>query len=169
MSSLSPTASLPDYASSFLNPSEPEIRTTGSKNLGVNDFLKLITVQLTNQDPLKPMEDTQFISQMASFTSLEQMQTLSKNVKQSSAQDYLGRSVTVIEDQVPITGVVTKVTYAGASCLLTINGREYETTTVRSISTAGAAAAAPATPAPTNADGTANTTSTQTENSTAPN
>src|SRR6266568_738035 len=48
----------------------------GQKTLGVNDFLKLLTVQLQSQDPLKPMEDTAFISQMASFTSLEQMRTL---------------------------------------------------------------------------------------------
>lgn len=41
-----------------------------SKDLGSDDFLKLLTVQLTNQDPWNPIENTDFIAQMASFTSL---------------------------------------------------------------------------------------------------
>ena len=95
------TSKAADKSATFATPAV-ETRTTGSKNLGVNDFLKLITVQLTSQDPLKPMEDTQFISQMASFTSLEQMQALSKNFSDftsqqelSRAQDYLGKTVTI--------------------------------------------------------------------------
>ena len=45
--------------------------------LGADDFMKLLTTQLTSQDPMNPMKDTEFISQMANFTSLEQMRTLS--------------------------------------------------------------------------------------------
>jgi flagellar basal-body rod modification protein FlgD len=42
------------------------------QRLGQQEFLRLLTTQLSNQDPLEPMKDTQFISQMAQFTSLEQ-------------------------------------------------------------------------------------------------
>lgn len=48
-------------------------RKAPSNNLGKDEFLKILMVQLANQDPLNPMEDKEFIAQMAQFTSLEQM------------------------------------------------------------------------------------------------
>ena len=49
----------------------------------MNDFLQLLTAQIANQDPLEPMKDTEFISQMANIASLEQMQQFSKALKHS--------------------------------------------------------------------------------------
>ncbi len=45
-------------------------------SLGVDDFLKLLTVQLQHQDPMKPMEDAEFMGQMAQFAALEQTKEL---------------------------------------------------------------------------------------------
>ena len=57
------------------------------QQLNQEDFLKLLTTQLSNQDPLKPMDDTQFIAQMAQFSSLQQATTLTKDFEAfSSAQ-----------------------------------------------------------------------------------
>ncbi|SDL73994.1 flagellar hook assembly protein FlgD [Sediminibacillus halophilus] len=62
--------------------------TTGS-NLGKDEFLKILMAQLQNQDPLNPMEDKEFVSQMASFSSLEQMTNM------SSSMDRLVNSQTI--------------------------------------------------------------------------
>ena len=45
-------------------------------NLGKEEFLKLLVTQLEYQDPLDPMDNTQFVAQLAQFSSLEQMQNL---------------------------------------------------------------------------------------------
>lgn len=105
-----------------------------SNNLGAQDFLKLLTVQLQNQDPLKPMEDTDFIAQMANFSSLETMSELNSNfasfsqsAQQSAAQTYLGKQVTLSTlDGSSVSGQATAVSRGEkGDILLTVNGTDY--------------------------------------------
>lgn len=53
-----------------------------SPELGKNEFLKILMTQLQNQDPLDPMDDKDFISQMATFSSLEQMMAMTQSIEQ---------------------------------------------------------------------------------------
>ena len=50
----------------------------GKKEANKDQFLKLLTVQLSHQDPLAPMKNTEFIAQMAQFTALEQMKNMNQ-------------------------------------------------------------------------------------------
>jgi len=75
------------------------------KTLGMNDFLKLLVTQLQNQDPLNPLDQNQFLSQTAQFTSVEQLQQINQalgDLKTSAtssgmtqAASLLGKTVTV--------------------------------------------------------------------------
>ena len=78
-------------------------RKAPSNNLGKDEFLKILMVQLQNQDPLNPMEDKEFIAQMAQFSTLEQITNMSSNFAKfmefqksnvlASYVDWIGKEV----------------------------------------------------------------------------
>ena len=75
------------------------ITTATNDTLGKDAFLKLLIAELSNQDPLNPMEDREFVSQMATFSSLEQMQNMNSTLEtmaesnKFSAVQYIGKAV----------------------------------------------------------------------------
>lgn len=62
------------------NETKKEVSNDTNNALDKDAFLKLLVTQLANQNPLNPIEDKEFIAQLAQFSSLEQMQNLNKNV-----------------------------------------------------------------------------------------
>lgn len=107
---------------------------TAGSALGKDAFLQLLVTQLKNQDPLSPTDNTQFVSQMAQFSSLESMQNLNTTVDslattyQSSqalqASSLVGRSVVVATDSAvldPTKGITGSVTVSGASTDTSVN------------------------------------------------
>ena len=131
----------------------------GQSSLGENDFLQLLTVQLQYQDPLQPMSDTAFISQMATFSQLSAQDTLNTNFSNysqtqglSSAQSFIGQTVSVsgaTEGAAAATGTVTGVTVVSGAPEITINGANYSLSDITGIVPAAAAAAAAANTTPT--------------------
>ena len=59
-----------------------QTREAPSGELGKDEFLKLLMAQIKNQDPLDPMDDKEFISQMTTFSSLEQMMNMNDSIQQ---------------------------------------------------------------------------------------
>ncbi len=70
------TAGLPRPTEAAKSPSS----LTNPKNLGKDQFLQLLVTQLKNQNPLDPMKDTEFIAQLAQFSSLEQLVSIREGV-----------------------------------------------------------------------------------------
>jgi flagellar basal-body rod modification protein FlgD len=102
------------------------------QSLGKDDFLKLLIAQLSNQDPTSPMENTEFIAQMAQFSSLEQMTNmnaefskLNTTLTSNSAMGTLGKTVDLDLNGVTTTGVVTAIT-GGASPQVQVNGMLFD-------------------------------------------
>lgn len=64
----------------YLQSSQANKRSTPGTEMGKDQFLQLLVTQLQNQDPLNPMEDKDFMAQMAQFSSLEQMMNMTKSI-----------------------------------------------------------------------------------------
>jgi len=132
------TASITAPASTLPSANSTAAPRVPQKTLGQQDFLKLITVQLTKQDPMKPMEDTAFIAQMAQFTSLEQTNSLVKefglmrsSTDFSAASALLGREVSIANtDGSEVTGAVTSVEAGQHGPMLFINNAGYPLSSV---------------------------------------
>lgn len=98
-----------------------------SSNLSVQDFLKILTTQLSYQDPLKPMDNQQFMAQMAQFTTLQQTQELNSKLdtlinNQSALQSVglIGRTVDVNMNGSILTGTVSALSLAGDTPQITV-------------------------------------------------
>ncbi len=102
------------------------------RTLDKDDFLKLLVTQLSHQDPTQPMEDREFIAQMAQFTALEQITNLNKEfasvvrlMAANQAIGLLGKTVEIADGETFIRGTVREV-LGGESPQLLVNNRYYD-------------------------------------------
>ena len=95
--------------------------------IGVQDFLRILTTQLNYQDPLKPMDPQQFISQLAQFTSLQQTQEINDKMSgllsgQGTLQSVglLGKTVDINDGSGIRTGAITAVGFSSGEPRLSV-------------------------------------------------
>lgn len=79
----------------------------GGNSLDKDAFLQLLVAEMQNQDPLEPTTNTEYISQFATFSELEEMQNMSSSVDMSRAQSLVGKEVFL--DVTDKTGNTTQV------------------------------------------------------------
>lgn len=98
-----------------------------SSNISIQDFLKILTAQLNNQDPLKPIDNEEFVAQIAQFATLEQSRQLNTKIDsllsvESSVQSVgmLGRTVDVNLNGFMLTGKVSALDLSTGTPLMTI-------------------------------------------------
>lgn len=117
-----------------------------AKELDKDAFLKLLVTQLKYQDPMKPLEDKEFIVQMAQFSSVEQLQNLSVGMDRfvqlqtraslmSEATGFMGRTVTVNDAATgkSVTGKVSGVKVVEGVPKIVVNAGEYDVGSVQEV------------------------------------
>jgi flagellar basal-body rod modification protein FlgD len=143
-------------SSSFLNSvqvpstsstaSSQAVTSDKSKQLGKQDFLKLLMAQMQNQDPMKPMDDTAMIAQMAQFSALEATQSLQQTLQTSSNNQTIAQASALIgkyiqsdqADGSSVSGAVTGVDFTSTdgivSPTVSVGNYSVDYSTIRKIS-----------------------------------
>lgn len=107
-----------------------KIKYRGSSKLGKEEFLKLLVCQMQNQDPLNPQSDTEFVSQLAQFSSLEQMTNMNATMSNTSAYSLIGREVIVQKaDETgqykQTRGIVDYVGFENGEAVISVDGKKF--------------------------------------------
>jgi flagellar basal-body rod modification protein FlgD len=109
--------------------------------MGKDDFMKLLIAQLKNQDPMKPMEDKEFITQLAQFSSLEAMEKMTQQMEDLTGSQMLVQAATLIGKQVTaklengdvVSGTISQVKMISGQPTAVVNGREIDTSLITTI------------------------------------
>lgn len=117
-------------------------RTTGaaSANMDSQDFLMLMMKQLQSQDPMSPVDNSQFIAQEAQFTQLSTTQEMNKNISMNNSimqtLSLVGKEVTITnpdDTAKTITGVVSEAKFTQDGAAIVVNKKEYPISLVQSV------------------------------------
>lgn len=115
---------------------------TEKKSMGIDDFLKIMTAQMKNLDPMggSSADSSQYLAQMAQFTMLEQLNNVKDSLEginiltqQQISFSLVGKTVSVDDGLKSITGVVEKIRYREGNIYPVVNGEEYSMGMVKEV------------------------------------
>jgi len=104
-----------------------------NSQLGKDEFLNLLCAQLSHQDPLDPMDNTEFIAQMAQFSALEQQTNLNNNFEQflsgnsiSQYSSLVGKEVTALSEsgEDSLQGIVNSISFEDGKTYVSVDGEQ---------------------------------------------
>ncbi len=122
-----------DIDAVFADPDEQQV--------SVDDFLQLMIAQLKNQDFMNPVDDTQYVTQLAQFTTMQQMEEMAYNSKTTYITSLVGKNVvaakmTVSGDLDTTEGVVDKISLVDNEYLVYVGGKPYKLSEIMQVKTA---------------------------------
>lgn len=131
-----------NVTSAFTQPIDNTNRKTtveDKRGLTMDDFFKLIAAQLQNQDMFNPVDNTEFIAQMAQISTLSQISELSSNINTNLSVSLLGKTVSATApDERGVaqttTGVVEGVSFNNGTAILQVGGQYYQMKQITQIS-----------------------------------
>lgn len=113
--------------------------TNNNSFVSQNTFLTLLLTQLKNQDPMNPQDSSQFVSQLASFSSLEQMTQVNskmETVLENSVVSLIGQTVTVADSSSQSgfsQGTVSGIVYYSDGPAVVINGNQFPLSAIQNV------------------------------------
>ncbi|MBO6242486.1 MAG: hypothetical protein J6O61_16920 [Butyrivibrio sp.] len=96
-----------------------------------DSFMQILVAQMKYQDPMEPTSNTEYISQYATFTQVEQLSNMANAMSMSRASEMVGKTVVISQTNsetgktTEVQGVVDFVTYSGNKAYLNVNGTNY--------------------------------------------
>lgn len=109
------------------------VSETSNSSFDKEMFLKLLAAEMQYQDPMSPTDNSQYVSEMATFSQVEATTNVSDTVSKMNANALIGNYVTVNTDDGDITGVVDYVTKRSDGTKLSINNKEYDIDDVKTV------------------------------------
>ena len=138
---LSGASSLDDIRSAYYEKYKDRFVDSTENLVNSETFLNLLVAEMTNQDPLEPTSNTEFITQMASFSQLSYMRDSSTYAMANYAASLVGKIATATKpdgkNQITKTGLVESVTKVGNSYTVVIDGVSFDISKVTKVQDAG--------------------------------
>lgn len=106
----------------YTNPAYDQSNTGPKDSLDKNGFLKMLTAQLSNQDPNSGQDPNQYFQTISMMTQVEQITNLASAQAKANATQMIGKDVVFVEKNVAYTGTVDSVQMQGSTVRLTVDG-----------------------------------------------
>ena len=111
--------------------SDKPLKKTGTDSMDKEAFLQILAAEMQYQDPLEPSSNTEWVSQMSSFSQIEELQSVSKSIDEQGAANLVGKRVILIDTDASgnesyITGIVQCTEKIGNKLYLSIEDNLYD-------------------------------------------